>query len=217
MRPSLRVSGNAMEIINMDFAGGNDLPNGVGNDLINRSTCIGYAQSPTNSLIEHSWIHNCGLSAAVSAGDADAHCIYPSNAGNGGIIRDNLIWDCAESGINAYGGSVGPRNMLFENNIIWRGGPNMTINGAASGNTVQNSLFLDPTNGKNLAGSAPSTVTNNCLDSPIDNTRVTVSNNVIVSPSQASVSGDPRTGNLTITAPSACLAKYTGTMLAPTV
>jgi hypothetical protein len=34
---------------------------------------------------------------------------------------------------------------------------------------------------------------------------------VIVSPSQASVSGDPRNGNLTITAPSTCLAKYGGT------
>jgi hypothetical protein len=211
MRPSLRVSGNAMEIINMDLAGGNDLPNGGGNNLNTRSTCVAYSGNPTNSLIEHSWIHNCGIPAAVSAGDADAHCIYTTNAGNGGIIRDNLIWDCAESGIHGYGSSVGAKNMLFEDNILWRGGPNMSIGGASSGNTVRDSLFLDPTNGKNLKGNAPSTVTNNCLDSPIDNSAVTTSGNVIVSPSQASVSGDPRNRNLTITAPSTCLAKYGGT------
>lgn len=101
--------------------------------------------------------------------------------------------------------------MIIEDNILWRSGPNMGIGGASSGNTVQNSLFLDPTNGKNLRGTAPSTVTNNCLDSPINNSAVTTSGNVIVSSSQASVSGDPRTGNLTITAPSTCLAKYGGT------
>jgi hypothetical protein len=72
-------------------------------------------------------------------------------------------------------------------------------------------LFLDPTNGNNLRGTAPSTVTNNCLDSPINNSAVTTSGHVIVSPSQASVSGDPRNGNLTMTAPSTCLAKYGGT------
>jgi hypothetical protein len=210
MRPSLRVSGNAMEVINMDVAGGNDLPNGVGNNLNTRSTCIAYSQSPTNSLIEHSWIHNCGIPAAVSAGDADAQCIYTLNAGNGGIIRDNLIWDCAEAGILAFG-SPGAKNMIIEDNILWRSGPNMGIGGASSGNTVRDSLFLDPTNGNNLRGTAPSTVTNNCLDSPINNSAVTTSGNVIVSPSQASVSGDPRNGNLTITAPSTCLAKYGGT------
>jgi hypothetical protein len=215
MRPSLRVSGNAMEVINMDVAGGNDLPNGVGNNLNTRSTCIAYSQSPTNSLIEHSWIHNCGIPAAVSAGDADAQCIYAFNAGNGGIIRDNLIWDCAEAGILAYG-SPGAKNMIIEDNILWRSGPNMGIGGASSGNTVRDSLFLDPTNGNNLRGTAPSTVTNNCLDSPINNSAVTTSGNVIVSPSQASVSGDPRTGNLNITAPPTCRDKYTGTWLTGT-
>jgi hypothetical protein len=199
-----------MEVINMDFAGGNDLPNGVGNNLNTRSTCIAYSESPTNSLIEHSWIHNCGIPAAVSAGDADAQCIYAFNAGNGGIIRDNLIWNCAEAGILAYG-SPGAKNMIIEDNILWRSGPNMGIGGASSGNTVRDSLFLDPTNGNNLRGTAPSTVTNNCLDSPINNSAVTTSGNVIVSPSQASVSGDPKVGNLTITAPSTCLAKYGGT------
>ena len=108
-----------MEVINMDFAGGNDLPNGVGNNLNTRSTCITHSQSPTNSLIEHSWIHNCGIPAAVSAGDADAQCIYTLNAGNGGIIRDNLIWDCAEAGILAFG-SPGAKNMIIEDNILWR-------------------------------------------------------------------------------------------------
>jgi hypothetical protein len=77
-------------------------------------------------------------------------------------------------------------------------------------------LFLDPTNGNNLRGTAPSTVTNNCLDSPINNSAVTASGNVIVSPSQASVSGDPRTGNLNITAPPTCRDKYTGTWLTGT-
>ncbi len=67
--------------------------------------------------------------------------------------RDNLIWGCSESGINAYGTSVGPHNVLIEDNILWNSGPNMSIGGAASGNVVRNNLFVDPTT-KNLAGSS---------------------------------------------------------------
>jgi hypothetical protein len=118
MRPSVRISGTGAEFINIDFDGGNDKPASPGNPLNQRSTCIGYSQNPVNSVLAHNWIHNCGIPASVSAGDADAHCVYTSNAGNGGIIRDNLIWGCSESGINAYGTSGGPHNVLIKDNIL---------------------------------------------------------------------------------------------------
>jgi len=46
MRPSLRVSGNAMEVINMDVAGGSDLPNGVGNNRTRAQPALPTPRAP---------------------------------------------------------------------------------------------------------------------------------------------------------------------------
>jgi len=123
-------------------------------------------------------------------------------------------------GLNAFGTSVGPHGVIFEDNVLWDNFKNMVIGGAASGNTVRNSLFLDPSldNARNIMGKstgAPTDVIDNCLDSVIRATNVNTSGNVIVPDASMSFSGDPTNGNFTITTTPQCLAKYTeggGTM-----
>jgi hypothetical protein len=208
MRPTVRMSGNNMQLINVHADGHNDTPNdGVGNPANTRSTFVGYAQDPTNSLIEHSWIHNWGIPANISAGDDDAHCIYASNALNGGTIRDSIIWSCSESGINNYQSS---RNMLWENLIMFNSGPNITYGQAQGGHELRNSILFDYTNGSNIRGDASGTVNNSCLDSGIDNPRVSGSGNIL----NAAISrtGTPDAGNFSISASSTCLGKYRGTL-----
>jgi hypothetical protein len=223
MRPSMHVAGSDTLVTNNDFAGGNDLgagPTGA-RPLNSRSTCVGYERSPVRSTFTRNWVHNCGVLAANSASGApDAHGLYTSQAGNGGTVSDNFFWGNAEQGINGFGVSVGPRGVIFEDNVFWDNGRNMSIGGAASGNTVRNSLFTDPNigNDRNITGSstgAPTDVIDNCLDSVIRATNVNTSGNVIVSDASMSFSGDPRNGNFSITTTSECLAKYGGTMLSP--
>jgi hypothetical protein len=220
MMPVYRVAGSDVLFTNNDVDGGNDDPTVVSgsNPLNKRSTCIGYQQNPIRSTVSHNWIHNCGVLAANSAsGSPDAHGLYTSNAANGGTVSDNFFWGNAEVGLNAFGVSVGPHGVLFEDNILWDNGKNMVIGGAASGNTVRNSLFLDPNigNDRNITGNstgAPTAVINNCLDSAIRATNVNTSGNVIVPDASMNFSGDPRNGTFTITTTSECLAKYGGTM-----
>jgi hypothetical protein len=219
MRPVYSVAGSDVLFTNNDVDGGNDDQTVVSgsNPLNKRSTCIGYHQDPLRSTVSHNWIHNCGVLAASSAsGNPDAHGLYTSNAANGGTVSDNFIWGNAEVGLNAFGASGGPRGVIFEDNIVWDNGKNMFIGGAASGNTVRNSLFFDWKigNERNITGKstgAPTDVIDNCLDSAIRATPVNTSGNVIVPDASMSFSGDPR-GNFTITTTSECLAKYGGTM-----
>jgi hypothetical protein len=220
MKPVYAVAGSDVLVTNNDVDGGNDDPTVVSgsNPLNKRSTCIGYHQSPIRSTVSHNWIHNCGVLAANSAsGEPDAHGLYTNAAANGGTVSDNFIWGNAEVGLNAFGASVGPHGVIFEDNILWDNFKNMVIGGAASGNTVRNSLFLDPylDNARNIMGDstgAPTDVIDNCLDSVIRATNVNTSGNVIVPDASMSFSGDPRNGNFTITTTSECLAKYGGTM-----
>jgi hypothetical protein len=218
MRPVYSVAGSDVLVTNNEIDGGNDDPtvDPGSNPYNKRSTCIGYHLNPIRSVVSNNWIHNCGVLAANSAGGPDAHGLYTNSAGNGGTVSDNLIWGNAESGINGFG-SVGPHGVIFEDNILWDNGRNMSIGGAASGNTVRGSLFLDPRigNDQNLRGNstgAPTNVIDNCLDSVIRATNVNTSGNVIVPDASMSFSGDPRNGNFTITTTSECLAKYGGTM-----
>jgi hypothetical protein len=220
MKPVYSVAGSDVLFTNNDVDGGNDdqaVASGS-NPLNKRSTCIGYHQNPIRSTVSHNWIHNCGVLAASSAsGNPDASGLYTSNAANGGTVSDNFIWGNAEVGLNAFGTSVGPHGVIFEDNIVWDNFKNMVIGGAASGNTVRNSLFLDPSldNARNIMGKstgAPTDVIDNCLDSVIRATNVNTSGNVIVPDASMSFSGDPRNGNFTITTTSQCLAKYGGTM-----
>ena len=220
MKPVYSVAGSDVLFTNNDVDGGNSDPTVVSgsNPLNKRSTCIGYHQDPIRSTVSHNWIHNCGVLAANSAsGNPDAHGLYTSNAANGGTVSDNFIWGNAEVGLNAFGTSVGPHGVIFEDNVLWDNFKNMIIGGAASGNTVRNSLFLDPSldNARNIMGKstgAPTDVIDNCLDSVIRATNVNTSGNVIVPDASMSFSGDPRNGNFTITTTSQCLAKYGGTM-----
>jgi Bacterial Ig-like domain len=220
MMPVYSVAGSDVLFTNNDVDGGNDDRTVVSgsNPLNKRSTCIGYHQDPIRSTVSHNWIHNCGVLAANSAsGGPDAHGLYTSNAANGGTVSDNFIWGNAEVGLNAFGTSVGPHGVIFEDNIVWDNFKNMVIGGAASGNTVRNSLFLDPylDNARNIMGTstgAPTAVIDNCLDSAIRATNVNTSGNVIVPDASMSFSGDPRNGDFTITTTSECLAKYGGTM-----
>ena len=220
MKPVYSVAGSDVLFTNNDVDGGNDdqaVASGS-NPLNKRSTCIGYHQNPIRSTVSHNWIHNCGVLAANSAsGNPDAHGLYLNSAANGGTVSDNFIWGNAEAGLNAFGTSVGPHGVIFEDNVLWDNFKNMVIGGAASGNTVRNSLFLDPSldNARNIMGSstgAPTDVIDNCLDSVIRATNVNTSGNVIVPDASMSFSGDPRNGNFTITTTSQCLAKYGGTM-----
>jgi hypothetical protein len=218
MKPVYSVAGSDVLFTNNDVDGGNDDRTVVSgsNPLNKRSTCIGYHQDPIRSTVSHNWIHNCGVLAANSAsGKPDAHGLYTSNAANGGTVSDNYIWGNAEVGLNAFGG---PRGVIFEDNIVWDNGKNMFIGGAASGNTVRNSLFFDWNigNERNITGKstgAPTDVIDNCLDSAIRATPVNTSGNVIVSDASMNFSGDPRNGNFTITTTSGCRLKYGGTML----
>jgi hypothetical protein len=220
MKPVYSVAGSDVLFTNNDVDGGNDdqaVASGS-NPLNKRSTCIGYHQDPIRSTVSHNWIHNCGVLAANSAsGNPDAHGLYLNSAANGGTVSDNFIWGNAEVGLNAFGTSVGPHGVIFEDNVLWDNFKNMVIGGAASGNTVRNSLFLDPSldNARNIMGKstgAPTDVIDNCLDSVIRATNVNTSGNVIVPDASMSFSGDPRNGNFTITTTSQCLAKYGGTM-----
>ena len=220
MKPVYSVAGSDVLFTNNDVDGGNDdqaVASGS-NPLNKRSTCIGYHQNPLRSTVSHNWIHNCGVLAANSAsGNPDAHGLYLNSAANGGTVSDNFIWGNAEVGLNAFGTSVGPHGVIFEDNVLWDNFKNMVIGGAASGNTVRNSLFLDPSldNARNIMGKstgAPTDVIDNCLDSVIRATNVNTSGNVIVADASMSFSGDPRNGNFTITTTSQCLAKYGGTM-----
>jgi hypothetical protein len=218
MRPVYAVAGSDVLFTNNEIDGGNDDPTVVpgSNPYNKRSTCIGYHQNPIRSVVSQNWIHNCGVLAANSAGGPDSHGLYTNSAGNGGTVSDNLIWGNAENGISGYG-SVGPHGVIFEDNILWDNGRNMSIGGAASGNTVRRSLFLDPLigNDQNLRGNstgAPTDVIDNCLDTPIKATNVNTSGNVIVSDASMSASGDPH-GNFSITTTRECREKYHGTML----
>jgi hypothetical protein len=226
MRPVYSVAGSNVLFTNNEIDGGNDdltvLPGS--NPYNKRSTCIGYHQSPISSVVSHNRIHNCGVLAANSAGGPDSHGLYTNSAGNGGIVSDNLIWGNAENGISGYG-SVGPHRVIFENNILWDNGRNMSIGGAASGNTVRHSLFLDPRigNDQNLRGKStgtPTEVSDNCLDTPIKATNVITLRNVIVSDASMSASGDATTypttnDTFSLNTTIACRDKYDGTMLAP--
>jgi hypothetical protein len=218
MRPVYSVAGSDVLVTNNEIDGGNDDPTVVSdsNPYNKRSTCIGYHQDPIGSIVSNNWIHNCGVLAANSAGgQPDAHGLYTNRAGNGGTVSDNLIWGNAENGINGFGASVGPQGVIFEDNILWDNGRNMSIGGAASGNTVQRSLFLDPLigNDQNLRGKStgePTRVIDNCLDSPIKATNVNTSGNVIVSDASMSASGDPRTGDFSIITTSECRVPMLG-------
>jgi hypothetical protein len=220
MKPSIHIAGSDTLFINNHVYGGNDATNAPSGarPMNMRSTCVGYKDNPIRSAVAKNWIHNCGVLRPYSAGQPDAHGLYTSNAANGGVVSDNLIWGNAEQGINGYGTSVGPHRVIFEGNILWDNGRNMSINGEASGNTVRGNLFLDPliSNDRNLSGSsngAPTDVVGNCLDSTIKATDVRESGNVIVSDASMGASGDPRDGNFSLDTTSACLAKYSGTML----
>jgi hypothetical protein len=222
MRPVYAVAGSDVLFTNNEIDGGNDdlTVDPRSNPYNKRSTCIGYHQSPIRSVVSNNWIHNCGVLAANSAGGPDAHGLYTNSAGNGGTVSNNLIWGNAENGISGFG-SVGPHGVIFENNILWDNGRNMSIGGAASGNIVRGSLFLDPRigNDQNLRGKstgAPTHVMDNCLDTPIKATNVIASGNVIVSDASMSASGDPTdptNGTFSLNTTSACLAEYGGTML----
>jgi hypothetical protein len=183
-----------------------------------RSTCVGYKHNPVRSTVAKNWIHNCGVLGPYSNGQPDAHGLYTSNAANGEMVSDNLIWGNAEQGINGYGSSIGPHGVIFEGNVLWGNGRNMSTNGETSGNTVWGNLFLDPLigNDRNLSGSsngAPTNVVDNCLDSAIKASNLRESSNVSVPDASMSASGDPTNGTFSLNTTSACLAKYSRTML----
>jgi Bacterial Ig-like domain len=225
MMPVYSVAGSDVLFTNNDVDGGNQDRTVVSgsNPLNKRSTCIGYHQDPIRSTASENWIHNCGVLASSSAsGSPDGHGLYTSNAANGGTVSDNFVWGNAEVGINAFGASVGPHGVIFEDNILWDNFKNMLIGGAASGNTVRGSLFLDPSldNERNIMGKstgAPTDVIDNCLDSAIRATNVNTSGNVIVPDASMSFSGDPSdpSSNFTITTTPECLQEYRGTMYHP--
>jgi hypothetical protein len=94
----------------------------------------------------------------------------------------------------------------------------MSINGETSGNTVRGNLLLDPRigNDQNLSGSsngAPTNVVDNCLDSAIKASNLRESSNVSVPDASMSASGAPTNGTFSLNTTSACLAKYSRTML----
>jgi len=220
MEPSIHIAGSDTLFTNNHVYGGNNATNAPSGarPMNMRSTCVGYKHNLVRSTVPKNWIHNCGVLGPYSNGQPDAPGLYTSNAANGGVVSDNLIWGNAEQGINGYGSSIGPHGVMFEGNVLWGNGRNMSINGETSGNTVRGNLFLDPLigNDRNLSGNstgAPTDVIDNCLDSPIKATNVNTSGNVIVSDVSMSVSGDPRNGNFSITTTSGCRAKYGGTML----
>ena len=220
MEPSIHIAGSDTLFTNNHVYGGNNATNAPSGarPMNMRSTCVGYKHSPVRSTVPKNWIHNCGVLGPYSNGQPDAPGLYTSNAANGGVVSDNLIWGNAEQGINGYGSSIGPHGVIFEGNVLWGNGRNMSINGETSGNTVRGSLFLDPLigNDRNLSGSsngAPTNVVDNCLDSAIKASNLRESSNVSVPDESMSASGDPTNGTFSLNTTSACLAKYSRTML----
>jgi hypothetical protein len=147
----------------------------------NLAVCLqlgaGSSQTANNTQITGNWIHNCGVFADFFdsgqetvngntwTGNADNHCFYPSAAVTF-TFQNNLLHDCAESGINFY---PNPDSATIQNNIIVRGGPNTLLHSASSSpaganNVLQNNVFAYPRDGVNINRSSGSgTLTDNCF------------------------------------------------------
>jgi hypothetical protein len=178
-------------------------------------------QTGTSFLIERNRIHNCGGPSGLN----HDHGVYLS--GNGGLIRDNAIFDNQDRGVQIY--PDGDNNVI-ENNTIDGNGEGVSVGGDAAGvgpdgNRIQNNIisnaqdrFLIESPYYNGAVGTGDTATGNCLyaNNPADPTYYNSNNGVDPEATNLTVAGsivgDPLFTNraskdFTLRSTSACLGK----------
>jgi parallel beta-helix repeat protein len=203
---AVRVIGDNVNILDNDIT--NRRPNG-NPDLAGTCILLGTSTITTaNASIKGNRIHRCGQMPRIN----HEHGIY-ANYTMGAKIKDNLIYDNADRGIQLY---LDAKGTLVEGNIVDGNGQNLIINAYSSGNAVRNNVFSNPADtwnvnlGPELSGSGNS-VTDNCFWASGGKSKF---NNSSTSTSVwGNITANPRYQNrytFEITN-SRCLDKYSGT------
>jgi len=182
--------------------------------------------APRNVVIRHNRIHDCGELPSTNLD----HGIYLSGA-VGAVIKDNLIYDNADRGIQLY---PAPRGTVISGNVIDGNGSGMVISGLGGttsdqnlihGNIIANSnVSWNVRSGRDGPGALVNVVADNCVFATNRN-RYYDSNGGIESPSRnflaiRNVIANPRYRNAAaddfrLSRASGCLRSYTGTMALP--
>lgn len=112
------------------------------------------APPPTGVTIARNRIHDCGL---LPAGNRD-HGIYIA-AASGTVIRDNLIYDNADRGVQLYPQAEGTKIL---DNVIDGNGQGVIFGGASDGTVVRGNIISN-SNVRHNIESSESTATNNVV------------------------------------------------------
>lgn len=182
--------------------------------------------APRNVVIRHNRIHDCGRLPSTNLD----HGIYLSEA-VGTVIKDNLIYDNADRGVQLY---PAPRGTLISGNVIDGNGDGMVLSGAdgstsdenlVHGNIITNSrLSWNVRSGGDGPSASANLVAGNCvfasnriryynanggIEKPSEN--FTAASNVVARPGYRNAPAD----DFRLRRGSRCLRTYTGTMALP--
>lgn len=133
-----------------------------GNDVTNRHTKICFVLGDDSygradrTLIENNRIHNCGRLPATN----HDHGIYVAHA-SGTVIRDNLIYDNADRGVQLYPNAD---DSLVTGNVIDGNGEGLIISGSddreSENNLIEHNLVTNSTIRYNVESHWPGSVGN---------------------------------------------------------
>jgi parallel beta-helix repeat protein len=134
--PSPTINGSNVTIADNDIS-----HRDPANPSVNAGICVSPATwngaSGDNAIIERNRIHDCGK---LPAGNHD-HGIYITDA-DGVIIRNNVIFDNADRGIQLYPDAT---NTQVYNNTVDGNGQGIIISNNSANNTVYNNIFSNAT------------------------------------------------------------------------
>jgi parallel beta-helix repeat protein len=199
-------------------------------ELYRTGVCVHIGEAVSGTRIEGSKIHGCGVMHDQeddsyipnyfgpgedldnrASGSPDNHGMYVSNTSGTTYIRDNLIYDNGERGVQLYPDAHG---VLIEDNVIDGNGEGLVYNGRSSNNTVKRNIFSfanydwNAYDAKALGGTG-NKFENNCAWQR-DGTsglrlsaKITVSGTVVANP----LYRDRANGDYTLAPDSRCLGK----------